>query len=293
MRNKLLAIFLLLTFYSATSGIVMAQSSIPTNDATTAANVAETATGTPIPELTKERETQRIKDLRTLYRDQVEVYRNSEKAYIIAKTNYEQVQTLASLEEAVKATQTVMYDRSRVLITYLELVDAVLIETNGIELDLKEQSHTEMFGVINAIKIHQENILISKDRQAMVFLADEFEPIAFSYQSSVYKALSLIRIGKIQEVHDKSEIIEVDIQKEHELQDVSEAKISRRNRAYAQVEQNFDLINQNLADLNVTFTEGRRDGFTRGFYEAILEDLAPIYAQISKSLDHLEELITL
>ena len=290
MIKKLLILLLAVRLCIFSSMVVLAQDHEATDAAVT---IDQAATGTAVAELTKERETQRIKDLRILYRDQVDVYRNSEKAFTIAKTNYQQVQTLAALEEAVKATQVVMSDRSRVLITYLELIDAVLIETNGVELDLKDQSHTELFGIINAIKIHQENILVSKDRQAMAFLSDEFEPISLSYQSAVYKALSLIRIGKIQEIHDKSEIIEADIKKEHDLQDVSDAKISRRKRAYVEIEQSFDTINANLAELNDTFTKARREGFARSFYETILEDLAPVYAQISKSLDYLEELITL
>lgn len=243
--------------------------------------------------LIKQRETQRIAQLRILYRDQVEVYRNSEKAFSIAKTNYQQVQTLSALEEAIKATKTVMTDRSRVMITYLELIDAVLIETNGIELDLKNQSHTELFGLINALKIHQDDISLSSDRQSMVLLADQFEPISFSYQSSVYKALSLIRIGKIQEVRDKSEIIFKDVITEHSLQDESSVVGARRQRAYSEIERNFDEINAELTELNDTFLQARRDGFTRSFYGRILTSLSPVYAQISRSLDHIEELIRL
>jgi len=248
---------------------------------------------TSITVFTKQRETQRIQDLRILYRDQVEVYRESEREYSIAKTNHEQVQTLSALEEAVNATRTVMNDRLNVMITYSELIDAVLVETNGIELDLKNQTHTELTGLINLLKIHQENVLVSKDRQSMVILSDEFEPIAAGFESLVYKTLSLIRIGKIQEVHDKAEIIELDIIKEHELEDASGVLTSKRERAYKEIERNFDSINQSLATINEDFLQARRDGFRRGFFENVLQELGPIYAQISRSLDHLEELIKL
>lgn len=242
---------------------------------------------------TKERETQRIKDLRVLYRDQVEVYRASEKSFSISKTNFEQVQTLASLEEAVKSTQTVMIERSKVMITYLELLDSVLVETNGVELDLKNQSKTELVGLVHLLRINQENILLSKDRKAMVLLADDFVPIAEAYESSVYKALSLIRIGQIQEVRDKTQIIETDIIAEHKTTSVSGSQNLKRERAYVEVERSFKLINADLADLNEAFLESKRDGFKRSFYQRILTDLGPVYAQISRSLDHLEELISL
>lgn len=241
----------------------------------------------------KERETQRITQLRTLYRNQVEVYRNAEKAYIIAKTNFEQVGTLSSLEEAVKATNIVMQERSKVLITYLELLDAVLNETNGVELNLKAQSSTELVGLITALKIHQEEIMLSNSRESMVILSDSFEPIANSYTSTVYKALSLIRIGQMQEVRDKSEIIMKDIVTSHELSDSSSTAIAKRNRAYIEIERNFETVNENLSKLNNKFLEAKREGFSRSFYENILQDLGPVYVQISKSLDHLEELLTL
>lgn len=242
---------------------------------------------------TKERETEKIRQLRILYRDQVEVYRKSEKDFSIAKTNHEQVQTLAALEEAVNATRTVMADRLRVMITYAELIDAVLVETNGIELDIKEQTHSELVGMINLLKIHQENVQVAKDRPAMALLADDFEPVAIQYESLVYKTLSLIRIGKIQEVQDKAEIIEADIIKEHDSEEVSSVITAKRERAYAEVEKDFKVTNQDLAKLNEDFLVARRDGFKRGFYERILEDLSPVYARLSRTLDHLEELLSL
>ena len=241
----------------------------------------------------KDRETQRITELRSLYRNQVEVYRNAEKAYVIAKTNFEQVATLASLEEAVKATNLVMQERSRVMITYLELLDAVLNETNGVELNLKAQSSTELIGLITALKIHQDEIFLSSSRESMVILSDSFEPIANSYASTVYKTLSLIRIGQMQEVRDKSEIIMQDIVASHELSDSSNTATAKRKRAYVEIERNFDTVNVNLAKLNSKFLEAKREGFSRSFYENILKDLGPVYVQISKSLEHLEELLTL
>lgn len=241
----------------------------------------------------QERETEKITQLRLLYRDQVLVYRNSENEYSIAKTNYEQVLTLSALEEAVAATEKVMFDRSRVMITYLELISAVLSETKGVELDLKSQSQTEMSGLINLLRGHQEKILVSKDRLAMATLSDEFAPIAVQYENAVYKALSLIRIGNIQEVRDKAKIIKDDIVLEHSSQEVSAFQLAGRERAYAEIERNFKTINDGLIDLNLKFLDISRDGYSRTFYQRVLSDLGPIFAELTRSLDHLEELIRL
>lgn len=299
MKKLILFLSILFTvFFAASPSVGFAQNqetAQPPQAGDTEASVEATLSPTDedLDIFVKERETEKIIQLRDLYRKQAEVYRAAEKEFVIAKTNFEQVQTLASLEEAVKKTKQVMQVRTEVLITYLELLEAVLKETNGIELDLKQQSQTELIGLIQALKIHQDDIAVSNDRQAMAVLANDFEPIAITFESEVYKALSLIRIGRIQEVHDKSEIIFVDIQELHESQESTASAQAKRNRAYAEIERNFDSIVSDLVDLNEKFLQARRDGFSRSFYTRTLEDLSPVYAEISRSLGNLEELIEL
>ena len=241
----------------------------------------------------KERETQKIQELRVLYRNQVESYRGAEKLFLVAKTNFGQVDTLAALEEAVLATQKLMLERNNVMITYLELIQALLAETNGVELDLKNQSSSQITSLITTLRLHQDDIILSKDRQAMALLADNFEPIAVEYQASVYKTLSLIRIGRIQEVVDKSAIIYADIKQEHSSGEASSLQESRRQRAYAEIDRSFTTINASIAQLNDSFMERKGKDLNRQFYENILRGLAPVYAEISRLLQFLEELTTL
>lgn len=241
----------------------------------------------------KEQQKKKIAELRTLYRNQVEVYRNAEKTFQIAKAQYEQVQTLQALEEAIIATRSVMFERTKVLITYLELLEAILTDTNGIELQLKQETTQELTNVIMALKIHQETVQVAKERQEVASLADDFEPIATSYESIAYKTVSLIRIGKIQTVKDKAEIIYKDIVEEHSSQEVSTLTKSKRERAYQEIERTFKLINDALATINLDVLESSTSGFGTSFYENILGELNPLYAQLSLSLDHLSELVKL
>lgn len=241
----------------------------------------------------KEQQKKKIADLRILYRNQVEVYRNAEKSFQIAKAQYDQVQTLQALEEAIVATRNTMLERSNVLITYLELLEAILADTNGIELQLKKETTQELTGVIMSLKIHQETVQVAKERQEIASLADDFEPIASSYESIAYRSVSLIRTGKIQTVKDKAEIIYKDIAAEHSTQEVSSFTKSKRERAYQEIERTFKLINDALAEINVDINESNANGFSTSSYENILGELNPLYAQISLSLDHLSELVKL
>jgi len=187
----------------------------------------------------KTRNTQEILELRTLYRDQIEAYRKSDKEFNIAKTNYFNLETLTALEDVVKATEVVMLDRSKVLITYLELLAATLDDTVGIELTSKEESAKQIRSLIITLRLHQENIILAKDRDSVNLLADNFEVFVDSYNQITYKALSLIRIGQIRAVYDATTIIDSDIKSGQENDEVGAVINAKRNRAYQEIQRNF------------------------------------------------------
>ncbi|NCO12530.1 MAG: hypothetical protein COZ34_02475 [Candidatus Pacebacteria bacterium CG_4_10_14_3_um_filter_34_15] len=241
----------------------------------------------------KSRSTQKILDLKVLYRDQIEAYRNSDKQFNIAKTHYFNVLTLISLEELVGSTKLAMSDRLKVLITYLELLSATLEDTTGVELALKEESLKQIRATIIALKLHQEDIALAKDRATFNLLADDFSLFVESYEQVSYRALSLIRIGQIQAVYDAATIIDADIKKSKEGEDVGAVVESKRVRAFQEIQRNFTITNEGLIKLNDKVISREAEDFGRNFYEDTLVNLEPIYIQMSKSLDHLEELLKL
>ncbi len=286
--NNLRKLFLALIFVFAVVFLVADVSAQDVADESPAPEVVET---TKI--FNKTRNTQKIADLKILYRDQIEAYRNSEKEFNIAKTHYFNVETLTSLEEAVAATDLVMKNRLKVLITYLELLGTTLEDASGVELALKEESLKQINSSIMSLKLHQEDTVLAKDRAAVNLLADNFEVFVEPYNQVTYRALSLIRIGQIQSVYDAAVIIDSDIKKDKEGDDIGAVVEAKRDRAYQEIQRNFTITNSGLKMLNNRIIEGKDDGFGRSFYEKTLDELEPIYIQMSKSLDHLEELLRL
>ena len=143
------------------------------------------------------------------------------------------------------------------------------------------------------LQLHQEDIILAQDRTSVNFLADNFEVFVGPYNQVSYKALSLIRIGQIQAVYDLASLIDVDIRESQEDDEVGAVKESKRERAYQEIQRNFSITNSGLAKLNNKIIVGDEETFSRSFYEKALRDLEPIYIQMSKSLDHLEELLKL
>ncbi len=241
----------------------------------------------------KKRTSERIPELKTLYRDQVEAYRQAYKDFTIAKTNYFNVQTLTALEEAVASTRTVMDSRSKVMITYLEFLVATLEDTSGVELSLKQESLKQLNSMVVALRIHREDIALVKDRAGVNNLADSFVPYAQQYEQVVYKAMALIKIGQVQAVYDRAVLTKQEIAKLQESEEVNAVVQAKRERAYHEIERNFGKINSQLNQLNVRINQAKPESFTQSFYERVLEDLEPIFIQLTKALSYLEELLKL
>ena len=154
---------------------------------------------------------QELDRLRNLLRLQIEAYRQSEREYIIAKDQYKNLQTLRLLEDAVAASQRVMADRNKVLITYLEITMVTLKSTEGVNLDFKNEAAASLEEQIEVLRTHGENIQKSQDREAVAAMVegDAIEP---GIINSAYQGMSLVSTGRLQTVYDKARIILADIQ---------------------------------------------------------------------------------
>lgn len=245
----------------------------------------------------KPEEDERMLELRILYRDQVEAYRSAERAFVIAKGQFEQVQTLNSLEEAVKATKSVFFERSRVLVTYLELVVLTLQKTQGVELSLKERSLDGLNKVLLEVIEHQKAIEAANTRDEMAVLADSFEVVAQQAQLETYKALSLIRTGSMQSLLDRTLFVKQQIVSKHQSENAAETIVARRERAYAEIDRKLGLVQQSIDSINASVLKGesaqQSSPFSASFYETVLKNLGSAYAQMTQSLNNITELLRL
>lgn len=233
---------------------------------------------------------ERTQELVQLYQSQIEQYRLYEDQYITAKAEHQKLQTLSSLEQAVQATQRVMKSRTQVLITYFELLQASVDESQGIELVTKQRISDELTEEINLLKDHLGRIENSQDRDALQVMTDEFELLNENLQLRGYRALALLSISELQTVHDKSKLILTDIQAYHKTSSPSAATQARYNRAYLETER--ALLSAN-ATLQKTAEEVAVDDRVtdRGSYTNTMNKLQPTFSQLKQVLGFLEELL--
>lgn len=238
---------------------------------------------------TKPRQTAEILRLRELYQDQVERYTNQEREFYINKAQFEKLNTLQSLEEAVKAGREVMISRDDVLITYFELMRASLNDTEGVELTERQITVDLMVGYIQALKDHREKVIATNNREGIAARADEFAQISVEFESTAYRSLALIRLGDIQTVYDKSLIIYKDVLAYHKANPTSPLKQAERERAYREVDKTIEQVKEDLRVARTAYSNQK--AMNRSSYNSnIVSGLSKVYSGTSQFLAFIEEL---
>lgn len=162
----------------------------------------------------KDRLESEISNVREVYRGQLETYRAQEKTFFIAKDQYQRLQTLDSIEQAVKSTRQTMLSRDQVLFTYLTLLRLRLIDADGVEISYKQQVLERIDVILAQLETHHAKVLTEYDRQKINTLSDDFLPIGEDIKITASHALALLNLGKLQSVYDRSVLLFDEVQAE-------------------------------------------------------------------------------
>ena len=258
-----------------------------------ATQAAQQASPTPTPSsnvvFTRPRQTEEIKRLHTLYQDQVERHTALQREFYINRAQFEKLNTLQSLEEAIKSAREVMLTRDDVLITYFELMRASLVDTEGIELTEKQKNIDRLVSFIDSLKAHKQTVLKSATREDIAARADEFDELSVQFENVSYRSLALITLGDIQAVYDKSLIIYDDILTYHKDNPTTPILQQERDRAYREVDRAIENSRVNLNAAREKYVEN--PDLTRGNYgESIGKEINSSYSNTSQILTFLKEL---
>ena len=234
----------------------------------------------------KPQQSEQIKSLVKLYQDQVEKYTKSEREYRTAKAQFAKLSTLQSLEEAIVKTKQAMIDRDDVLITYCELVRAHLQDAQGVEITLKTQADTELETQILELKAHREKVTTTTDREGVAERAQEFVVISEPFFSRANRAVTLISLGSLQSIYDRSVLVYAEIKIYHKETPTSAIRQEERLRAYKQVDNSIENLRQLLEEQRLQVSQSKT-----GTTSNMRDKFSAIYAGDSKLLEYLHELL--
>jgi uncharacterized membrane protein len=148
---------------------------------------------------------------RTIFRDQLEQYRQQEKNFLIAQDQYRKHETLDSIEQAVQATKRMLLSRDQLLHTYLTLLQLRLMSAEGVELSLKDKEIQKLESLREQLKVHHAAASGQLDRPAVNKSSDDFLTIGQEAQMTASQTLGLLAVSKLQEINDKSRVLFPDI----------------------------------------------------------------------------------
>ncbi len=232
-----------------------------------------------------------IRQLKTRYRSEIEEYQQAEKQYQVAQTQYEQLQTLNALENAVRTTQLAMQARGKVLWTYLQLIKVTLNDQPGIHVEYKEISLDNLNELQEQLEAHQAKLEPELSKDQIITLAAEFTPMYTTLEDSAYQGLSLIEIGRLQTIYDKTKVLSEDMRSE--LATAGGAlKASQRERAFNEVDQHLANVELAFDDVESSFDDPTYQGY-RGVHRRIQDNLAEIYSNLTRVRSFLAEIISL
>jgi hypothetical protein len=229
----------------------------------------------------------RIASLQQLYAQQLEAYRASERQYQLAKSQHAHLQSLTSLEEAVKATKAAMQRRADVLITYEDLLYATLQDTLGLELSYKEFQSKQLEQTVAALRKHRQALDSADSRDLLREMTLEFVELFKLVQEDSERTRSMIVLGRMQSVYDKSQLIRQDIKKLQESYEVSALKKAERERAYTEIDRQFQTTNASLRTVREEIGLERN----RASYSSVSTKLSTISSSIGRILSYLDEVL--
>ena len=230
-----------------------------------------------------------IRQLSLQYRGELEEYRKIEKEYEILKQQYHQLGTLASLEKAVRATQDAMVIRAKVLKTYLRLIRFHLLSQTGIELPEKQAAEKNVIDVLEKLEIHRSELAEPIDKLELEKTVLDFEELIEEIESSAYRVLSLLAVGKLQTAHDKAIVLETDMQAQ--LATAGGAlKLAERKRSFEETERLLGSLKDDFDFVEANFAKPSNSGY-KNVYLKNSRSLNSIYSVLSRVLVYMKELL--
>ncbi|MDQ3008729.1 MAG: hypothetical protein M3Q81_03960 [bacterium] len=240
---------------------------------------------------TKPDVTQEINTLRVTYREQLTTYRNDERLFVIAQGQFSNLNTLVSLETAVKATQSVMKSRVQVLKSYLSLLRLQLISTTGIDLDQKQLILSDLDQTLIALDAHAQVINAATDRAAVNQAADEFATLKPIIDTLSAEGQLLLSLGRMQAVYDNSVALKDDLKVEIATSG-GVFQQAERQRAFTQTEATIETVRTELRTI-IDDSKEDRDKIQGLTSNTVNRQLLPIHDGLSQIVAFLAELMTL
>ncbi len=216
-------------------------------------------------------------------------YKQDERQFRIAHNQYQDLQTLGSIEQAVAAAKKVMLSRNQVIRIYLNILHLQLIETEGVELHQREAAVSLLEADQQQLSDFEERLTAASRREQINQLAAEFEPLGSQLYENSHYALNILAIGRLQSVYDKAVAIRQDLDLEPDTKQGQHDQ-TQRQRDLDEIDRLLTEISSSLREAWSQAASHQTRERSQTFYRNLTRDLSPTYAKLSQLIAYYQEL---
>jgi len=222
---------------------------------------------------------------------QLEKYREEEKDFYLKRSQYRNLQTFASQEEAVQAAKVMLIRRAEVWRTYFQAVRIALLETKGVDI-IARNSQT------NKIETWQKNMIEHKKRlenlnviDAVLLESQSLEEQKQTIEKLTYQSLGILAIAKLQANTDQLKAFSQKIKDAIEAQELNEQVKQTKLRGFIEIDRSLSNSQTAISQANIKLANFEGDIFNAKLgFENVQEKLIASYDQIRRAYQLLVEL---
>lgn len=229
--------------------------------------------------------------LRETYRQEIQAYQNSYRKFTLAKAQFQKLETLASLEEAVTSTREVFVARDAVLLTYLDQLNFELQVNPSYDDEVKLTTLNKIAEIKNNLLIFHQLVINSQDRQALAERATGFIPIGEEIRQLSDQTRKLIFLGKFRASAGLAQQLTQEVKDLQAQNPVSALKQGERQRAYQELE-SADAVVQSAWQKSLQ-TYQKQGDYSNETFTTFIATLTPLQSALVRWFILLEQTMKL
>lgn len=232
-----------------------------------------------------------IQEARDEYVRSVEQYRESEQKYLISQEQYYQLNTVASLDEAIRRAKDVLRLRVITLRNYNTYLDRSLRATTGIDLGDKSQALNDLAAMETLLTQYEISYGDLNQRSEVDQAFEQLNAQRGAINSIAYRVQTLIKIGELQTAIDTAQGANEAIDTQ-----LSKAQISAADRAIKQrgLQEATLLLNSAQTSSFALLEDYRKrtsSSYNLSAYDQFINGADSTYLRLRQAFAYLEEVL--
>lgn len=224
------------------------------------------------------------------YLNQADEYRKRESAYLLSRSTYQQLKTLATLEEAIINLKKVQESRITTLQRFLTALRLLVLDARGLEVQTKTKQLENIDSALKTLDAAAIDLAKANDRITLNQQTVAFEKNQKQLNSVAYSALSFIRIARVQSAVDQlglsAQLIYDDIQNRN----LSAGEAAQKQRAYDELVRLIQSMKADLLAVRLNTERKELSTLNPSTYGETLSGLSNIYTNLRRGLEFVREL---